>query len=161
MLLYPKKTDALATEYVPSLRLPRGWKFGTALPGATASGDRVQFATVTLETLVDSPVIAGEFYRMVPLGTVMQAPHELDIVADSAAALEIKPADAHHFEHLVNEANAMYGAHHYRDYHFLLTLSDSVAHFGLEHHESSDNRAGEKIPDRRGHPQSRWFPVAA
>jgi len=29
---------------------------------------------------------------------------------------------------------------HYRDYHFLVTLSDDVAHFGLEHHESSDDR---------------------
>jgi len=43
----------------------------------------------------------------------------------------------------VAEANALFGAHHYRDYHFLLTLSDHVAHFGLEHHESSDDRQGE------------------
>ena len=39
---------------------------------------------------------------------------------------------------------ALFGARHYRAYHFLLTLSDHVAHFGLEHHESSDNRQGEK-----------------
>jgi predicted metalloprotease with PDZ domain len=32
------------------------------------------------------------------------------------------------------------GSRHYRDYHFLLTLSDYVQHFGLEHHESSDDR---------------------
>ena len=34
------------------------------------------------------------------------------------------------------EAGALFGSRHYRDYHFLLTLSDDVAHFGLEHHES-------------------------
>jgi predicted metalloprotease with PDZ domain len=55
----------------------------------------------------------------------------------------MKPEDIRHFAHLVKEENALFGAHHYRDYHFLLTLSDRVAHFGLEHHESSDNRQGE------------------
>ena len=34
-------------------------------------------------------------------------------------------------------------------YHFLLTLSDHVAHFGLEHHESSDDRKGDVDFDRR------------
>jgi predicted metalloprotease with PDZ domain len=68
----------------------------------------------------------------------------LDIVADSAEALEITPEAARHFAHLVTETGSLFGARHYRDYHFLLTLSDHVAHFGLEHHESSDNREGEK-----------------
>jgi predicted metalloprotease with PDZ domain len=45
---------------------------------------------------------------------------------------------------LVTEAYALFGARHYRDYHFLLTLSDDVAHFGLEHHESSDDRTAER-----------------
>ena len=55
-----------------------------------------------------------------------------------------KPEDARHFARLVPETGALFGARHYRAYHFLLTLSDHVAHFGLEHHESSDNRLGEK-----------------
>ena len=42
------------------------------------------------------------------------------------------------------ETGALFGARHYRAYHFLLTLSDHVAHFGLEHHESSDDREAEK-----------------
>ena len=37
----------------------------------------------------------------------------------------------------------MFGARHYTDYHFLLTLSDRVAHFGLEHHQSNDSRVNE------------------
>ena len=38
-------------------------------------------------------------------------------------------------------------------YHFLVTLSDSVAHFGLEHHESSDDRVAARTfieADRHG-----------
>jgi predicted metalloprotease with PDZ domain len=144
VVLYPQKTNSYETKYVATLRLPEGWKFGTALPVASSSGTRVQFSPVSLETLVDSPVIAGEYFRTIDLATEMKPAHKLDIVADSAAALEIKPEDAGHFSHLVTEANALFGAHHYRSYHFLLTLSEHVAHFGLEHHESSDNRRPEK-----------------
>jgi predicted metalloprotease with PDZ domain len=54
------------------------------------------------------------------------------------------PETEKHFEQLVAEANALFGSHHYREYHFLLTLSDDTAHFGLEHHESSDDRARER-----------------
>jgi predicted metalloprotease with PDZ domain len=107
-------------------------------------GDYLQFAPVSLETLVDSPVIAGAYFRSIDLSPKASPPHELDMVADSAAALEIKPEDSRHFAHLVTETGALFGARHYRSYHFLLTLSDHVAHFGLEHHESSDNREGEK-----------------
>ncbi len=45
---------------------------------------------------------------------------------------------------LVAEAGKLFGVRHYRDYHFLLTLSDHVAHFGLEHHESNDSRLPER-----------------
>jgi predicted metalloprotease with PDZ domain len=72
-------------------------------------------------------------------------PHRLNVVADSAAALDMKPEDQARFSKLVIEENALFGARHYRKYDFLLTLSDQVAHFGLEHHESSDNRAPERM----------------
>ena len=48
------------------------------------------------------------------------------------------------YKNLVKEAGALFGSRHYRGYHFLFTLSDHVAHFGLEHHESSDDRYGER-----------------
>ena len=148
LLLYPQNAAPLATEFSASLKLPDGWKFGTALgmEGTTRNPlGKIQFAPVSLETLIDSPVIAGEFFRTVELGEVGGAKHQLHIVADTAAALEIKPADEARFTQLVREANALFGAHHYRDYHFLLTLSDQVAHFGLEHHASSDNRTAENF----------------
>ena len=146
LLLYPKADAPLKLPFVATLKLPDGWKFGTALPiGITTRNQpgKIEFLPTPLETLVDSPVIAGEYFREIDLAPGRQPEHFLDIVADSAAALEIKPDEIRHFSHLVTEANALFGAHHYRDYHFLLTLSDRVAHFGLEHHESSDNRQGD------------------
>jgi hypothetical protein len=85
---------------------------------------------VSLETLVDSPVIAGAHFRTVDLTPGAKPPHSLHIVADSAAALEIKPEDSRHFSHLVAETGALFDARHYLAYQFLLTLSDHVAHFG-------------------------------
>ncbi|HZU21455.1 MAG TPA: M61 family peptidase [Terriglobales bacterium] len=145
LLLYPQGTAAHDVTFRLSLKLPRGWKFGTALPGAAQSGDTINFAPVPLETLVDSPVIAGEHYRAIditPPGEALH--HEIDMASDSDAALDMPAETIHDYKQLIAETGALYGARHYRDYHFLLTLSDQVAHFGLEHHESSDDRVDER-----------------
>ena len=66
------------------------------------------------------------------------------MAADSAAALEMSPELLAAHGRLVDEALALFGATHYGEYHFLYTLSDHTAHFGLEHHESSDDRVPER-----------------
>ena len=144
VLLYPKGAKARDVEFSAALRLPDGWQFGTALPPVTQSGNAIQFGIVSLETLVDSPVVAGAYFRTVDLSPDTAPPHYLHMAADSAAALQLKPEDARGIARLVPETGALFGARHYGSYHFLLTLSDHVAHFGLEHHESSDNRESEK-----------------
>jgi predicted metalloprotease with PDZ domain len=148
VLLYPKgwKSDDLT--YVASLKLPPGWKYGTPLPIASTSltgqnGDtQIMFQPASLTTLVDSPVITGEFLKVVRLADDPLV--EMDIAADSAAALAPSPEVWDHYKNLVDQANKLFGAHHYRDYHFLYSLSDHVAHFGLEHHESDDSRVDER-----------------
>ena len=142
VLLYPKGFNSDDINYSATLRLPEGWKFGTPLPVTSQSGNEIHFATVSLTELVDSPVISGEFLKVVPLA---QDPlTEMDIAADSASALEAPPEVWEHYRDLVDQAQKLFGAHHYRDYHFLYTLSDHVAHFGLEHHESDDSRVNER-----------------
>jgi predicted metalloprotease with PDZ domain len=144
VLLYPKGMAAKDVYFSPSLKLPAGWKFGTALPIAKQDGDSSWFDTVALTELVDSPVIAGRFYRAIQLTPSGPVSHEVDIAADSAAALEMSPDTQAQMHNLVTEAQTLFGTYHYRGYHFLLTLSDDVAHFGLEHHESSDDRTSER-----------------
>ncbi len=144
LVLYPQGYPAQDLTFAASLRLPAGWKFGTALPVAHHSGDIIEFSPVRLNRLVDSPVLAGYYFRAIELTPGQNPPHEMDIAADSAADLEM-PADMEsEYRHLVAETGALFGARHYRDYHFLVTLSDQVAHFGLEHHESSDDRTYER-----------------
>jgi predicted metalloprotease with PDZ domain len=142
VLLYPKGYKSDDINYVASLKIPDGWKFGTPLPISNQSGDEIHFAPASLTTLVDSPVITGEFLKVVPLA--QDPPTEMDIAADSAAALDAPQEAWDHYKNLVDQAQKLFGAHHYRDYHFLYTLSDHVAHFGLEHHESDDSRVDER-----------------
>ncbi len=143
-VLYPQGTVADQLRYQAKLRLPHDWHYGTALDVAKESGDEVEFRPVSLTTLIDSPVSAGAHYRTVELGTIDGAPHYMHIAADSERALAITPEAIGHYRKLIAEAGALFGPRHYRSYHFLLTLSDHVASFGLEHHESSDDRLDER-----------------
>jgi predicted metalloprotease with PDZ domain len=139
VILYHSGSSPDDLTYQASLKVPLGWHFGTALPIVT-KGDTVQFKPVSLTTLVDSPVVMGLYYRNIALteGSVNPG-SEMDIVADSAAALELPDGKIAQYRHLITEAKALFGATHYTHYHFLCTLSDSTFHDGIEHHESSLN----------------------
>ena len=143
VLLYPAGADPDRVLYEVSVRLPAGWSYATSLAREGDASDPVRFAPVSLSVLVDSPLLAGSHFRVVPLSTEGIA-HRIDIAADSEAALEMNAATQAAYRRLVAETGALFGARHYRHYDFLLTLSDTVAHFGLEHHESSDDRVAER-----------------
>ena len=143
VVLYPRGMSSDAVRVVASLKLPPGWKYATALPVSRETRDEVQFKEVSLTELVDSPAIMGANFRKVVLssGAVQ---HEMDIVADTPAALEMKAQTVTGWENLIKEANTLFGARHYRSYRFLLTLSDYGGSEGLEHHESSEDGVGER-----------------
>ncbi len=140
ILLYPAGAAASEITVEPALTVPDGWKFGTALTVSSVTGNRTQFKPVSLTTLVDSPVLAGRFFKEVPLAGEITPKHYLDMAADGPEDLELSGAGVNAFSNLVRETGLLYASRHYGSYHFLLTLSDNVAHFGLEHHESSDDR---------------------
>jgi predicted metalloprotease with PDZ domain len=144
VLLYPKGWTGDQITYSASLRLPAGWKFGTPLQVTSRSGDEIHFESVSLFTLVDSPIISGEYLKVVPLNQGQNPPVEMDIAADSTTALDAPQQVWDEYSNLVKQATTLFGATHYRDYHFLFSLSDHVAHFGLEHHEANDSRSEER-----------------
>ena len=146
LVVYPEgaKTDDLT--YVATLRVPNGWKYGTALELAQETDDgSAEFKPVSLTTLVDSPVLTGEYFRSIPLATDVQPPHRLDLAGDSRDAVEIPKDQTEAYSQLVREVQALFQAHHYNHYDFLLSLSDHMDPNGLEHHQSSDNRAPERM----------------
>jgi predicted metalloprotease with PDZ domain len=144
VLLYPQGSQPDDLQYQATLRVPSGWRYGTALPIARESGNQIEFQPSSLTTLIDSPLSAGAHYRTIDLGADNGIAHYLNLAADSDRALEVSPEIVGEYRNLVKEAGALFGTRHYRDYHFLYTLSDHVAHFGLEHHESSDDRYDER-----------------
>jgi predicted metalloprotease with PDZ domain len=143
VVLYPQGARSDDVQFSASVTLPKGWKFGTALPVASVSGDKVEFAPVSLTTLVDSPLIAGLHYRRINLGETSPQ-HFMDVVADNEGDLAMSPEDLAAYQKLVAETGVLFGARHYRQYHFLLTLSDQVGGHGLEHHESNDSATSER-----------------
>jgi predicted metalloprotease with PDZ domain len=142
LLLYPQGSNISDITFKASLTLPAGWKFGTSLPVQRQTRNKIDFDAVPLERLVDSPVLAGDYFRVIQLAT--SPPNEIDIAADSPADLELSPELTITLKRIVSEGVALFGATHYQHYHFLLTLSDRTAHFGLEHHESNDSRVAER-----------------
>jgi predicted metalloprotease with PDZ domain len=144
LVLYPYSGPAMKVselQVTPSVTLPDGWRFGTALePAAPVSGGQVGFKTVSLEQLIDSPVLTGRFFREIELAPEVSPKHFLDMVADGPEDLAISQAHIDEFSNLVRQTGLLYRSRHYTAYHFLVTLSDQVLHFGLEHHQSSDDR---------------------
>ena len=142
LLLYPRGFNSDDIQVTASLKTPAGWKYATALPPAKENGATADFKPVTLTALVDSPAIIGKYFKKIELSE-KGALHEMDIVADNADALKAKPETIAGWKELIRQAHAMFGAHHYNSYRFLLTLSDHGGDEGLEHHESSEDGVGE------------------
>jgi predicted metalloprotease with PDZ domain len=149
VVLYPAHIPVADIPITPSITVPDGWKSGTALTptqqsGPTQSSNETSFQTVSVYTLVDSPLITGRYFREIPLAPEITPKHYLDVAGETPEDVEIKPAILDSFSRLVREGSALYQSHHYETYHFVLSLSDNVREEGLEHHQSSDNGLPEK-----------------
>jgi predicted metalloprotease with PDZ domain len=138
VVLYPAGQDARTITVRPSVRIPHGWGWASALEFDPKPDAAIRFQAASLETLVDSPFAAGKHFRRIDLEQT--PPVYLNIVADREENLAITAEQIRQHRELGHQATALFGAHHYRHYDFLLVLSDAITFFGLEHHQSSDNR---------------------
>jgi len=139
VVLYPAGYFARQITVEPSVHLPTGWQYATALETSSSNGAVTTFKSVPLETLVDSPMFAGRNFRQVDLDPGGPAPVRLNVFADRPGLLEAKPEQLAAHRSLVQQAYKLYGSHHYAHYDFLLALTDRMGGIGLEHHQSSEN----------------------
>ena len=139
VLLYPAGHYASRIRVRPTLRLPEGWAFAVALDGAATQGPVTRFAETDLETLVDSPLFAGRYSRVVDLDPGAERPVRLNVFADRPDQLEATEAQLEPHRNLVRQAYRLFGSQHYDHYDFLFALSDHMGGIGLEHHRSSEN----------------------
>jgi len=148
-ILYPAGHAATGIMVEPSIRLPAGWGYGVALDEVARDGEVVRFSPVSLYTLVDSPMFAGEHYRRFALDADGPSPVHLSLVADEAGQLEAAPGLIDRYRAMVVQADRLFGARPFDRYEFLVGATSRLGGIGLEHHRSSENTVA---PDffRRG-----------
>ncbi len=147
-MLYPREAAADSITVQATVRLPAGWKFDGALQPERVDGDTLLLPVVSLYTLIDSPLLAGENFRTIPLsaGASAGAPGtRVSMAADAPGDLALSDATLEGLRHLAPEAAALFGPAHYREYVWLIALGNTLDQNGLEHHESTDIRGNEGL----------------
>jgi predicted metalloprotease with PDZ domain len=139
MTLYPAGYNSRRITVQPNLVLPAGWQFGTALETDQRVGASVKFKPLDLDTLIDSPLFAGRYFKRIDLNPGAKVPVMLNIVADSPEQLDAKPEQVNLHRAMVQQALKLYGSQHYKHYDFLFAISDEFGGIGREHHQSSEN----------------------
>jgi predicted metalloprotease with PDZ domain len=139
LIVYPAGHGTAQIRVSPSLKLPAGFTPFTSLLAEPTADGIVQFGSVSVETLIDSPVFAGRHTARHDLGLLGGAPVSLDLVGDTAKALAVSPEQLAAFRAVVRETEAVFGRPRFDRYHMLLALSDRVAPMNLEHFRSNEN----------------------
>ncbi len=134
MSLYPAGYYVRRVPVQARVKYPEGWSAASGLP-SRATGSTYAYEKTNYEVLVDSPVLAGRYYRPFALSPRVT----LDVFADSPEELEAKPEQIEAHKRLVDQTVRTMGSQPYDHYHFLLSISDELGGIGLEHHRSSEN----------------------
>jgi len=161
VVLYPRGIDKRQLMIEPAIVLPPNWQQGSSLVVTSRTGNQVNFAPLSLERLIDSPVLAGEFFRAVPLSASW--PAELDLTGDSQAAVDnANDANALHlFNNLIDQDHAMLGFRHWQTMHILVSQSAARPFDGLEHEDPPYNAIGDAGLSKKSQLQKFGWPLLA
>lgn len=134
--MYPAGYHVRRIPVVASLTVPAGWSAATALrpSGPASPANRITYGEVSYETLQDSPVFAGRYYRRDDLGHGVA----IDSFAHSPKELAIPANVLAKHRAMVDQAVKLFGARHFDHYDFLNAISDDLGGIGLEHHRSTE-----------------------
>jgi len=139
LAFYPAGYFTRRIQIDAAIKLPEGWSYGTALETEALDKGWARFKTVDFDTLMDSPMFAGRYFKRYELDTSGKSSVKLNIVADRPELLAATPEQIEQHRELVRQADKLYGARHFNHYDFLLALTDRMGGIGLEHHRSSEN----------------------
>ncbi len=132
--LYPAGYFTRQIPVEATVKYPAGWTAASGLPSRN-NGANYAYQKTNYEVLVDSPTLAGKYYRKWDLSPRVV----LDTFADTPAQLAATPEQIDAHKRLVDQAVKLFGAQHYDNYHFLLSISDQIGGIGLEHHRESED----------------------
>ena len=135
--LYPAGYHVRQVPVVATLIIPAGWSAATALRASgkqIPGNNRIIYGEVSYETLQDSPVFAGQYYRRDNLGHGVA----IDSFAHSARELVVPDKVLATHRAMVDQAVKLFGARHFDHYDFLNAISTQLGGIGLEHHRSTE-----------------------
>ncbi|WP_097063707.1 M61 family metallopeptidase [Sphingomonas guangdongensis] len=132
--LYPAGYYTRRIPIQANVKYPAGWTAASGLP-ARANGATYAYQRTSYETLIDSPVFAGRYFKRWELSPRVG----LNVVADKPEELAATPEAIDKHKALVDQSVKLFGAQHYDKYEFLLAITDEMGGIGLEHHRSSEN----------------------
>jgi predicted metalloprotease with PDZ domain len=161
VVLYPRGIDKTQLIIQPAVVLPANWKQASSLQLSGQAGNRVNFAPISLERLIDSPVLAGDFLRIIPLASSW--PAELDVTGDSQSAIDTVD-DAHAvkiFTKLIEQDRQMFEYRHWQKMHILVSESAAREYDGLEHEDSPYNAIGDAGLSKKSDLEKFGFPLLA
>ena len=134
--LYPAGYFTRRIPVTVSVKYPAGFQAATALRPTATEGTRVTYGTVSYETLQDSPIFAGRYFRRDDLGQNVF----LNTVADSPKELVVTADVLQKHRNLVTQSLRLFGTRQFDHYDFLHAITDKMGGIGLEHHRSSENQ---------------------
>ncbi|WP_260737757.1 M61 family metallopeptidase [Tunturiibacter lichenicola] len=143
VVLYPSDKPVHDTLITTTIHLPTTWKAATALrtnysTAPVLNGPDTTFQTVSIEHLIDSPILAGDHCRQYPLAPEIHPTHTLDLCTDKEADLDLQPAFLNKMTTLVQQATKLFVGHHYDHYDFLVGASSHLQGDSAEHTQSAD-----------------------
>ncbi len=131
-ILYPAGHSAGHIAVEARLTLPEGWTAACAVPVTCVDANELTFDRCSLDTLIDSPVLAARHLRTYAL----DADVRLHVAAEDAYLAEATAAQVDAHAAVVAEALLLFGSRAYDRFEMLLALSDTLSTAGIEHHRS-------------------------
>ena len=142
VVLYPSDRPVHDIPITATVHLPASWRAATALrtgsSAASLNGSDTTFSTVSVEQLIDSPILAGDHCRQYPLAPEIHPAHTLDVCSDKESDLDLQPAFLAKMDALVQQATKLFVGHHYDHYDFLVGASPHLQGDSAEHTQSAD-----------------------
>ena len=130
VVLYPAGHVADQITISPRLTIPDDWSHACPLTLATDEAGVLAFEPVTLDVLVDSPVLAARHMRRIDLGDAVT----LAVAADAPHLLEASAEQIAAHRAVVAEAKTLFGSRPFDHFTMLLALSGTLTAAGVEHH---------------------------
>jgi predicted metalloprotease with PDZ domain len=135
VVLYPAGYFSRGITVEARLTLLDGWELASALPVRSRNDGTTCFEPVGLDELVDSPVMAGRYYRRVELDDRGVA---LNVFAEAPDHLGASDEMLAPHREVVKQADLLFGPRPFDRFEVLLALSDEIGSIGVEHHRSCE-----------------------